>query len=46
LIEANKIAPIRATDFPLTDASKAYQQIETRHTRRKIALRVYLQPKS
>jgi NADPH:quinone reductase-like Zn-dependent oxidoreductase len=26
--------------FPLTDANKAHQQIETRHTRGKIVLRV------
>jgi NADPH:quinone reductase-like Zn-dependent oxidoreductase len=46
LIEANKITPIVSQTFPLTDAAKAHQQIETRHTRGKIVLRVSPQPKS
>src|SRR5438876_5570348 len=39
LIEANKITPIVSQTFPLADAAKAHQQIETRHTRGKIVLR-------
>jgi len=40
LIDANKITPIVSQTFPLADAAKAHQQIETRHTRGKIVLRV------
>jgi NADPH:quinone reductase-like Zn-dependent oxidoreductase len=40
LIEANKITPIVSQTFPLTEAAKAHEQIETRHTRGKIVLRV------
>ena len=40
LIEAKKLVPIVSQVFPLTDANKAHQQIETRHTRGKIVLRV------
>src|ERR1051325_6307760 len=40
LIEANKIAPVVSQTFPLEDAAKAHQQIETRHTRGKIVLNV------
>ena len=45
LIEANKITPIVSQTFPLADAAKAHQQIETRHTRGKIVLRVGDEPK-
>jgi NADPH:quinone reductase-like Zn-dependent oxidoreductase len=44
LIEANKITPIVSQTFPLADAAKAHQQIETRHTRGKIVLRVADEP--
>src|SRR5438477_8669498 len=44
LIEANKITPIVSQTFPLADAAKAHQQIETRHTRGKIVLRVGDEP--
>ena len=40
LIEANKVKPIVSQVFPLADASKAHQQIETRHTAGKIVLKV------
>jgi NADPH:quinone reductase-like Zn-dependent oxidoreductase len=40
LIEANKITPVVSQTFPLADASKAHQQIETRHTAGKIVLKV------
>src|SRR5438477_6226893 len=40
LIEAKKITPIVSQVFPLSEASKAHQQIETRHTRGKIVLKV------
>src|SRR6185437_15026306 len=40
LIEAKKLTPIVSQVFPLADASKAHQQIETRHTRGKIVLKV------
>jgi NADPH:quinone reductase-like Zn-dependent oxidoreductase len=40
LIEAKKLTPIVSQTFPLADASKAHQQIETRHTRGKIVLKV------
>jgi NADPH:quinone reductase-like Zn-dependent oxidoreductase len=40
LIEANKLKPIVSQVFPLADASKAHQQIETRHTAGKIVLKV------
>jgi NADPH:quinone reductase-like Zn-dependent oxidoreductase len=45
LIEANKITPIVSQTFPLADAAQAHQQIETRHTRGKIVLRVAEEPK-
>src|SRR5947208_2512567 len=45
LIEANKITPIVSQTFPLADAAKAHQQIETRHTRGKIVLRVADEPR-
>ena len=40
LIETNKITPIVSQSFALSDAAKAHQQIETRHTRGKIVLKV------
>jgi len=46
LIEANKITPIVSQAFPLAKAARAHQQIETRHTRGKIVLRVAPEPKS
>ena len=46
LIEANKITPIVSQTFPLAEAAKAHQQIETRHTRGKIVLRVAPERKS
>src|SRR5213080_989037 len=45
LIEANKITPIVSQTSPLADAAKAHQQIETRHTRGKIVLRVGDEPR-
>jgi NADPH:quinone reductase-like Zn-dependent oxidoreductase len=45
LIEAKKLTPIVSQTFPLADASKAHQQIETRHTRGKIVLKVAEAPK-
>jgi NADPH:quinone reductase-like Zn-dependent oxidoreductase len=40
LIEAKKIKPIVSQVMPLTEAAKAQEQIETRHTRGKIVLKV------
>jgi NADPH:quinone reductase-like Zn-dependent oxidoreductase len=40
LIEARKMTPIVSQTFPLADASKAHQQIETHHTLGKIVLKV------
>jgi NADPH:quinone reductase-like Zn-dependent oxidoreductase len=40
LVEAGKMKPIVSQTFPLADASKAHQQIETRHTLGKIVLKV------
>jgi NADPH:quinone reductase-like Zn-dependent oxidoreductase len=40
LIEAKKITPIVSQTFPLADAIKAHQQIETHHTLGKIVLKV------
>lgn len=40
LIDARKITPIVSQTFPLADASKAQQQIETHHTVGKIVLKV------
>ena len=45
LIEANKVVPVVSQTFPLEDAPKTHQQIETRHTRGKIVLRVAPEPK-
>jgi NADPH:quinone reductase and related Zn-dependent oxidoreductases len=44
LIEARKMTPIVSQTFPLADASKAHQQIETHHTLGKIVLKVGDQP--
>ena len=44
LIEARKMTPIVSQTFPLADASKAHQQIETHHTLGKIVLKVADQP--
>jgi NADPH:quinone reductase-like Zn-dependent oxidoreductase len=46
LIEAHKITPIVSQTFSLADAAKAHQQIESRHTRGKIVLRVAPESKS
>ena len=40
LIDAGKIKPIVSQVFPLAEAAKAHQQIETGHTRGKIVLKV------
>jgi NADPH:quinone reductase-like Zn-dependent oxidoreductase len=40
LIEARKLTPIVSQVFPLTEAGQAHRQIETRHTRGKIVLKV------
>ena len=40
LIEAKKLTPIVSQTFPLAEANKAHQQIETHHTRGKIVLKV------
>jgi NADPH:quinone reductase-like Zn-dependent oxidoreductase len=40
LIEANKITPIVSQTFPLSEVAKAHRQIETRHTRGKIVLKI------
>jgi NADPH:quinone reductase-like Zn-dependent oxidoreductase len=40
LIEARKMTPIVSQTFPLAEANKAHQQIETRHTLGKIVLKV------
>jgi len=45
LIEAGKMTPIVSQTFPLADASKAHQQIETHHTLGKIVLKVADEPK-
>jgi NADPH:quinone reductase-like Zn-dependent oxidoreductase len=45
LIDAGKITPIVSQTFPLADASKAHQQIETHHTLGKIVLKVASAPK-
>jgi NADPH:quinone reductase-like Zn-dependent oxidoreductase len=39
LIDAKKIKPIVSQIFPLSEATKAHQQIETHHTRAKIVLK-------
>jgi NADPH:quinone reductase-like Zn-dependent oxidoreductase len=45
LIESRKMKPIVSQTFPLAEASKAHQQVETRHTLGKIVLKVAEQPK-
>jgi NADPH:quinone reductase-like Zn-dependent oxidoreductase len=40
LIDSKKIAVVVSQVFPITEASKAHQQIETRHTRGKIVLKL------
>jgi NADPH:quinone reductase-like Zn-dependent oxidoreductase len=45
LIDAKKIKPVVSQVFPLADAVKAHQQIETRHTRGKIVLKIADAPK-
>ena len=40
LIEAKKVTPIVSQTFPLAETDKAHQQIETRHTRGKVVLKV------
>ena len=40
LIEEKKMKPVVSQTFSLADAAKAHQQIETRHTRGKIVLKV------
>jgi NADPH:quinone reductase-like Zn-dependent oxidoreductase len=40
LIEEKKLNPMVSQTFPLADAGKAHQQIETQHTRGKIVLKV------
>src|SRR6266478_4290517 len=40
LIEARKMKPVVSQTLPLAEASKAHQQIETRHTLGKIVLKV------
>ena len=45
LIEAGKMKPIASQIFPLADASKAHQQIETHHTLGKIVLKVADEPR-
>jgi NADPH:quinone reductase-like Zn-dependent oxidoreductase len=46
LIEAKQVTPIVSQTFPLAEAARAHQQIETRHTRGKIVLRVAPEPKN
>jgi NADPH:quinone reductase-like Zn-dependent oxidoreductase len=45
LIDSKKIVVVVSQVFPLPEASKAHQQIETRHTRGKIVLKVRDEPK-
>jgi NADPH:quinone reductase-like Zn-dependent oxidoreductase len=45
LIESRKMKPIVSQTFPLAEASKAHQQVETRHTLGKIVLKVADEPK-
>ena len=46
MIEAKKVRPIVTKTFPLAEAAKAQQEIETGHTRGKIVLRVADEPKN
>ncbi len=45
LIESKKLTPIVSQVFPLADAAKAHEQIETHHTGGKIVLKVADAPK-
>jgi NADPH:quinone reductase-like Zn-dependent oxidoreductase len=45
LIESKKLKPVVSQVFPLAEAAKAHQQIETHHTRGKIVLKVAEAPK-
>jgi NADPH:quinone reductase-like Zn-dependent oxidoreductase len=40
LIEDKRVTPVVSQVFPLSEASKAHQQIESGHTRAKIVLKV------
>lgn len=40
LIEAGKVTPIVSQTFPLAEVAKAHQQVETRHTRGKVVLKI------
>jgi NADPH:quinone reductase-like Zn-dependent oxidoreductase len=40
LIDAGRIKPVVSSIFPLSEAHRAHEQIETRHTRGKLVLRV------
>ena len=40
LIEANAVSPIVSQTFPLSDVAQAHRQIESRHTRGKIILKI------
>ena len=46
LVDQKKIIPTVSQILPLSDAAKAHQQIETKHTRGKIVLRVADSPKT
>ncbi len=45
LIEANKVTPIVSQTFPLKEMAEAHRQVETHHTRGKIAIKVASEPK-
>ena len=45
LVEAKKLKPVVSKTFPLAEAAKAQEAIETGHTRGKIVLRVADEPK-
>ncbi|MDQ3313234.1 MAG: NADP-dependent oxidoreductase [Verrucomicrobiota bacterium] len=45
LVEAKKLKPVVSKTFPLSEAAKAQEAIETGHTRGKIVLRVADEPK-
>ncbi len=45
LVEAKKLKPIVSKTFPLAEAARAHEAIETGHTRGKIVLRVAEDPK-
>jgi NADPH:quinone reductase-like Zn-dependent oxidoreductase len=45
LIDAEKITPVVSQVFPLSEVTKAHEQIATRHTRGKIVLKVADEPK-